>query len=254
MRIDYLASVAAPILTPLAPATILMSGLYAGMVAAGVDRNIAYIPAVSSGVGMELCGILASAMSFRAIKEKDLAGGALAALGIVGYVLFAMLGMSKIAGAGVFQAFVLMSLVAYFVAAIYQYFEDKKTKRVAMRTEAQENADREAAAEKQRVENEIALMNARSASTVAELSVQEAIEREHTKQANAEARKAKTQKAQENENFPKLSESFHTDWRRLPDEDKAGISAMSTHEIMVKYVVSERTAQNWITYSKGDQQ
>jgi len=193
MRLDYVASTTAPILTPLAPATILMSGLYTGMVASGVNSYIAYVPAISSGIGMELSGFLAGSLTFRAIKERDLAGGALAVLGIVGYVSFAALGMSKIPNAGVFQAFVFMSLVAYFVTAIYQYFEDKKIKKDKERVDKNDDADRAAKAEKERIENNIAMLEAQTKSKVAELAAQAIIEKEKSNQARAEARKSKNQ-------------------------------------------------------------
>ena len=143
IRIDYFASIVAPIATPLAPATILMSGLYSGMVASGVDANLAFVPAIASGAGMELSGMLAGAMTFRAIKERDLTGGILAVIGVMLYVTFAVFGMSKIPKSDVFQAFVLMSLVAYFTAAIYQYFEDKKRDTVDLRQVRAEEQERE---------------------------------------------------------------------------------------------------------------
>jgi hypothetical protein len=193
MRLDYIASLTAPIATPLAPATILMSGLYSGMVASGVNSYIAFIPAISSGVGMELSGFLAGSLTFRAIKERDLAGGILAAIGIVGYVSFAALGMSKIPNAGVFQAFVLMSLVAYFVTAIYQYFEDKVAKKSKERIDKNDDADRATKAEKARMENDIAMLKAQTENKVAELAAQAIIEKEKSNQARADARKAKSQ-------------------------------------------------------------
>lgn len=128
MNIDKIASIAAPVMTPFAPAVTLMAGLHAGMVATGVSWWAALVPAAASGIGMEMSGMLAGAMTFRAVKERDWVGGALAALGVVGYVWFAWDGMGKIPNSGVFKTFVLMSLISYFSAAIYQYFEDKRTR------------------------------------------------------------------------------------------------------------------------------
>lgn len=127
MKMDYVASIVAPLITPAAPAFMLMSGLHSGMVASGVNNYVAFVPAAASGIGMEFSGMLAGAMTFRAIKERDLAGGILAGVGVLGYVTFAVMGMTRIANSGVFQSFVLMSLVSYFVAGIYQYFEEKKS-------------------------------------------------------------------------------------------------------------------------------
>lgn len=69
---------------------------------------------------------------------------------------------------------------------------------------------------------------------------------------NAEARKAKAQAAQSKvaEENQKVSESFGTDWRRVPEVDRKKIAKMTTKEISQTYRVSERTALNWQAYAK----
>lgn len=46
-------------------------------------------------------------------------------------------------------------------------------------------------------------------------------------------------------------ESFVSDWRKLPDEDKSLISTMTTSEIEAKYGVPYRTALNWYKRSRS---
>jgi len=42
-----------------------------------------------------------------------------------------------------------------------------------------------------------------------------------------------------------ITENSRVDFRRLPDEDKAIISNMTTNQVMLQYDVKERTARNW---------
>lgn len=216
MQIDKLASIIAPIATPLAPAVTLMAGLHAGMVATGINTYAALVPAVASGVGMEFSGMLAGSMTFRAIKERDVIGGVLAALGVVGYVWFAADGMRKIPNSGVFQSFVLMSLISYFSAAIYQYFDDKSKRTHAV------------------VDEKLSLLDA-------ETKLQE---------ARNKGLKLAGGAPPQSESYTKVSETFGRDWRNVPQIERQKIAAMSTREIQQAYRVSERTAQNWKNYSQ----
>ena len=164
---DYqkIASVAAPSLTPLAPAAVLMQGLHDGLVLSGMNTSMAWIPAASSGLGMELTGFLASKMTVRALKMGDGVSFFLAALGIVGYVAFAVIGIQRVPNADMFQAFVGMSTIAYFAYGVYEWMTTKDEKKnkaaadmlkiedAARRSEIEYNAQM-AALEKGRAESE----------------------------------------------------------------------------------------------------
>ena len=128
---DYqkIASIAAPSLTPLAPAAVLMQGLHDGLVLSGMNTSMAWIPAASSGLGMELTGFLASKMTVRALKMGDGVSFFLAALGIVGYVAFAVIGIQRVPNADMFQAFVGMSTIAYFAYGVYEWMTTKDEKK-----------------------------------------------------------------------------------------------------------------------------
>lgn len=66
-----------------------------------------------------------------------------------------------------------------------------------------------------------------------------------TNKINAEARRAKV-----SESYRNLPESYGTDWRHVPLEDREKIAGMTTRQISEQYQVSERTALNWQKYAK----
>lgn len=123
--IQKLASIAAPVLTPLGPAAVLIQGLHDGLVKSGMDTNFAWVPSSSSGIGMELTGFLASKMTVRALKGNDWTSFLLAICGIVGYIIFAVMGIQYVPNAEMFQAFVGMSTIAYFAYGVYEYMQNK---------------------------------------------------------------------------------------------------------------------------------
>jgi hypothetical protein len=134
MELQKIASVAAPACTPLGPAAILIQGLHDGLVKSGMNTSVAWLPAILSGAGMELTGFLASKMTVRAIKNQDWASMCVAACGIVGYVVFAVIGIQNVPNSEMFQAFVGMSTIAYFAYGVYEWMTTKDEK--ALKTQA----------------------------------------------------------------------------------------------------------------------
>jgi hypothetical protein len=126
--IQKMASLASPVLTPLGPAAVLVQGLHDGLTIAGMDSGFAWFPAIMSGTGMELTGFLASKMTVQAIKNSDWRSAAFAAVGIVGYIWFAVSGIANVPNSAMFRAFVGMSTIAYFVYAVYEYITTKGQK------------------------------------------------------------------------------------------------------------------------------
>ena len=229
---DYqkIASIAAPSLTPLAPAAVLMQGLHDGLVLSGMNTSMAWIPAASSGLGMELTGFLASKMTVRALKMGDGVSFFLAALGIVGYVAFAVIGIQRVPNADMFQAFVGMSTIAYFAYGVYEWMTTKDEKKNKAAADALKIEDAARRSEIEYNEQMAALEKGRAESA-------------HRAKLD-EIRLAKLD-ASRNGNLPKVSETFRTDWRNLPDEEKARVKGQPTTWIMKTFSVSERTALNW---------
>ena len=90
----------------------------------------------------------------------------------------------------------------------------------------------------------------------------EAEGREYQRRVDAEERarrhELKLLKAQEKvsetfgkteQSFEKVSEGF-SDWRKVPQDERARIASMTTREVMAAYGTSERTADNWKQYAK----
>lgn len=215
-NLNQIQQIFAPILTPAAPAVVLGSQLYNGMVQSGTPSLLAGIAAVSSGIGMEFSGALAFSMILLSMRRKATAPMVLGIVGVIGYAAFAIIGISSAVNGASFATFVLMSLIAFLGSGLASYMQDARKEEQA----------------------ELAMIQAETARITAEKN-----------RANAEARLARSG------NFPvkngKLPESYR-DWRSIPQEEKSKISSMSTAEIVGAYGINERTARNWKRYAQQE--
>lgn len=122
--------------------------------------------------------------------------------------------------------------------------QEERERTAQAEREAQERADRIAREEREAQAKQAAELARIEAEKAAEIARVEAESKQNLARIRAEAReKARQDAAQtvpQNGNLPESS-----DWRKLPDEDKAVIKTLSSSEIMTRYGVSDRTARNW---------
>jgi hypothetical protein len=207
MNITNIQSAIAPILAPIAPAVIFGNNLHAGMIGDGVNPTLAIVASVLGTGGVELAGALACSMAVMAYHRRDNKIMVVSVVAAVIYAIFVMVGIAQAKNTATFGGAVVISLVAYLMQGVWQSYNNK------LRTE--------------------------QAETDMQIKAMEA----ERKLVNAQTRQAK---AGGGESYTKLSETYRkTDWRNVPEEDRAHIAKMRTNEIMVFYQVSERTAQNW---------
>lgn len=124
MNLTQLQSFIAPIAAPAAPAIILGSQVYNGMVAGGVPGWLASVGAIGSGAGMELAGALMFSMALVAFRRGANKAAVLALCGVVAYAAFAGVGVSTATNGGAFLAYVGVSLVAFGGSALKTYMDD----------------------------------------------------------------------------------------------------------------------------------
>ncbi len=175
----------APIATPIAPAAVAIGGMYSGLYAQ--YGGWAALPAGISGIGMEGTGYMAAHLLIKAIRRKDWGMAGAGLLFLIGYAIFAIVAMSVVPNATMFQAFVAMSIITYLTVGALAYD----------RTPAEEEIEkkrREIEFERQRIElarlkaEADAIQKAEDA-RLRELEIK--LEHERTLQANAQARAAK---------------------------------------------------------------
>lgn len=239
----------APVLVPLAPATVAIIGM-----ADGLSRlaGWAYIPAIVSGAGMEMVGMTAAHLLTNAIINKQFGRGFVSAVLLLAYALFAVWAISHTANAEMFASFVCLSIVGYLAGALWRYnaneqaAKDKAIRQAAIdRAAAHDEADHNEALALAETQRQIMLIEAQAGAA-------KLLADAETRRQNAENRGAKiaAPASAPADNFPKVSETFGS-WPNVPQADRIRITTMSKNEIMAAYNVSERTALNWMKYSKG---
>ena len=124
--LNQIQSVLAPIFTPAAPAVVLGSQLYAGMIGTGTPNELASIAAVASGVGMEFSGALAFSMVLLSMRRRAWGPMTLGVFGVIGYAAFAIIGISQAQSGASFATFVLMSLIAFLGSGLYSYMQEAR--------------------------------------------------------------------------------------------------------------------------------
>ena len=213
MNITNIQSAIAPVLAPIAPAILFGNNLHAGMIADGVNANLALVGSILGTGGVELSGALACSMAVMAYHRKDTKIMYISIAAAVVYAVFVMIGISQARNTATFAGAVIISLVAYLMQGIWQSYTNE------LRVE-QAETDMQVKA----MEAERKLQNARN--------------------------RGLKLGGGKNETYTKVSETFAaTDWRRVPDGDRAAIATMTTRQISEQYQVSERTAQNWKHYA-----
>jgi len=205
-KYDFL-SIIAPISAPAAPATMLVNILYADLMRESVNQIAAMGAAVASGIGAEAAGMIAAYVGIQAYRKQKYGLMVVAIVAFIIYAAFMALGISVSQNPMTMISTIAISIIAYLAVGTYTAL-----------TGITDDETRDA-------QTKIAVMEA------------------ERKLTNAQTRNAK---AGANESYTKPSETYRkTDWRNVPEEDRAHIAKMRTNEIMVFYHVSERTAQNW---------
>lgn len=118
MNLTNLQSWAAPLLTPAAPAIILMNHSYSSLIGDGALQVVAVAGSVASGVGLECAGALSFAMGLIALKRRNWTAAAMAGVGVIGYASLMLMGVSTGADWMSFAPFVGGSLVAFMAVAV----------------------------------------------------------------------------------------------------------------------------------------
>lgn len=213
MDFSKIQSIVAPLATPAAPALMLGNNLYTGMINAGIPWGIALAGAITATTGMELSGMLMCSMALKAFRRQAFGVMWLTIGGAAIYALFVFFGIYTAKNAGTFATMVFITLIAYLGSGVYQYFQDEFS------------------------DNEQGIKQTKAQASL--ISAQARL----TKAGSSNVSLA-------SENLPKVSESFGSDWRRIPAEHRAKIAAMTTRQISETYRVSERTALNWQSYAK----
>lgn len=206
----------APILAPVAPALMFGNNLYNGLLADGMNANLAIWGAFGGTIGVEFSGALACSMAVKAYHNKDTRVMWVSIASAVVYAVFVFAGIARAKNSATFASAVFISLIAYLMLGVYQDYLEKKA-------EATKRNDEEI----KRMDAERRLTNAQ------------------TRQMKAGERKV----SPENQ---KVSETFGNDWRHVPAEHRVKIATMTTKQISETYRVSERTALNWQTYAKDE--
>lgn len=246
----------APAMVPLAPMTVAIIGLAQGL---QTGSNWAYIPAIVSGTGMELVGMLSAHLLTEAILKGNPGRVFTSSMLLLLYGGFAVWAISHTNNPGMYAAFVAMSVVGYLAGAAYKYNRQAEREKALAKDEAkrQEYDDMqkrraELELEKERAELARQMAEQQERAERARLDHEERMAALRVREANAETRKAK---AEHGVNSPKVSpaqtkvtESFGS-WRNVPLEEREKIKHMNTRQIMEAYNVTERTAQNWQKYA-----
>ncbi len=178
MNLQKIYSVLAPMGTPLAPAVVMMAGMYHGLTLSTVPPAIAIVVAIISGLGLEATGALASAMTVKALKKRDWQAMFFAAVGIAGYVIFAAIGILNVPNSQIFVSMIMVSLIAYLVYGVYSYFMDQDEKTV-----------KENKSEVEKTQVQIALIEAQTQAQIALIEAQRRL-------SNSQARLAKASSGQ----------------------------------------------------------
>jgi hypothetical protein len=210
---------AVPFGTPAPSAFVMGINLHKFMVDAlgGEYAWAAWIVAVAGVIGMEGVGGMSSILVSRAYVSGRFDIMRMAILAVLGYAAFVIIGISTGDDSRALIATVLLTLLGYFVLALWDGMQTLKDQR----------------AEKiETLQSEIEL------------------EKERAKVARANARAAKNT-AKVSDEKEKVSETFGADWRKVTAEHRAKIAGMTTKQISETYRVSERTALNWRNNATG---
>lgn len=116
----------APILAPVAPALMFGNNLYNGLLADGMNANLAIWGAFGGTVGVEFSGALACSMAVKAYHNKDTRVMWVSIASAVVYAVFVFAGIARAKNSATFASAVFISLIAYLMLGVYQDYLDKK--------------------------------------------------------------------------------------------------------------------------------
>lgn len=125
MNITNIQSAIAPILAPIAPAVLFGNNLHAGMIADGVNANLALVASVLGTGGVELAGALACSMAVMAYHKRDTKIMWVSIIAAVIYAIFVMVGIAQARNTATFAGAVIISLVAYLMQGVWQSYNNK---------------------------------------------------------------------------------------------------------------------------------
>ena len=125
MNITNIQSAIAPILAPIAPAVLFGNNLHTGMIADGVNTNLALVASVLGTGGVELAGALACSMAVMAYHKRDTKIMWVSIVAAVIYAAFVMIGIAQARNTATFAGAVIISLVAYLMQGVWQSYSEK---------------------------------------------------------------------------------------------------------------------------------
>lgn len=235
MMIQNVLATAGLIATPLAPAVVWGARVYESVLP-HAGKHAAIASAVSAGFGLECVGMIAGHAFIKLHTQGDSKKwGALAIL-----LSYAGIGIWELGVGDALGKLFIVGFLLYIVNALKTSADDGD--KASAMTLAAQSAD--AKAERNRA-HQLALIEAENRKMIA-------IERARI---NAQA------KAQVGESFAQLSPTAQEpaqavirpsrSWHDLTQEEREGVSAMSSKAIAEQYAVSLRTAQNWRSWANG---
>lgn len=116
----------APILAPVAPALMFGNNLYNGLLADGMNANLAIWGAFGGTIGVEFSGALACSMAVKAYHNKDTRVMWVSIASAVVYAVFVFAGIARAKNSATFASAVFISLIAYLMLGVYQDYLEKK--------------------------------------------------------------------------------------------------------------------------------
>jgi hypothetical protein len=236
LNITHVQSIFAPILAPVAPAVLFGNNLYHGMLADGLNTGLATAAAVAGTVGVELSGALACSMAVLAYHKRDYKIMSISIFAAAIYAVFMMVGILQAKNTATFAGAVVISLVAYLMLGVFQSYTEK-LKSAQVETDLQVRA-----MDAERKLTNAQTRRAKVTETYGNLPAESGnFPVSYRNLADESGKFLETYR-----NFPNSgSESYGTDWRHVPQEEREKIASMTTRQICERYRVSERTALNW---------
>lgn len=110
----------APIISPVAPATVLVNTLYKAMTETGIEHNYAIGAALMSGFGAELSGAVAAYATVQAYRKQKWGHFAVAFLAFALYIVFVGAGVASGHNPMALIIAVLVSIIAYLAVAVLE--------------------------------------------------------------------------------------------------------------------------------------
>ena len=110
----------APFITPIAPAAILINTLYFGMIAMGMNTNVALVSSIATGAGAELSGMVAAYAVVQAWRRKKSGHLSVGIIAFSLYVLFMVIGIWAGNNPLALIVAVFLSIIAYLGVAVLE--------------------------------------------------------------------------------------------------------------------------------------